>query len=63
MPQPNWRFNADADTPHRFGTALWAPINLNVKAQVQPRIAIATSMSGVQRWNSQVTSIAPNAVQ
>jgi len=29
-PQPNCRFNADADTSHRSGYALWAPVNLAV---------------------------------
>ncbi len=25
--QPNCKFNVDADTTHRFGYALWAPVN------------------------------------
>ena len=25
--KPNWAFNVDADTFHRFGHALWAPVN------------------------------------
>ena len=25
--QPNCTFNVDADTSHRFGYALWAPVN------------------------------------
>ena len=24
---PNFAFNLDADIPHRFGSALWAPVN------------------------------------
>lgn len=26
-PKPNCKFNVDADTAHRFGYALWAPVN------------------------------------
>ena len=26
-PQPNCKFNLDADISHRFGYALWAPVN------------------------------------
>jgi hypothetical protein len=26
-PKPNCKFNVDADTSHRFGNALWAPVN------------------------------------
>jgi hypothetical protein len=42
---PNCRFNSDADTSHRSGYALWAPVNLALDSLQKQRMSAGTVSS------------------
>ncbi|RYE01284.1 MAG: hypothetical protein EOP50_02275 [Sphingobacteriales bacterium] len=46
---PNWSLHADADQIHRFGHALWAPVNLGVRLLMNNQRVVAKKIADAIR--------------